>query len=94
MYNGGCTTDYRTPSFFVAAYLNSLPPLPLLPHKLVSHIQIPIKVKAGGFVVKVGAGLALVKQLQGFHGLDIQPFGYLYRDGADAVAHDNLLYDR
>ena len=44
--------------------------------------------------MEVGAGLAFVKELQGFHGLNVQPFGYLYRDGADAVAHDNLLHDR
>ena len=35
----------------------------LFTHELVGDIQIPIKVKAGGFVVQVGTGLAFVEQL-------------------------------
>ena len=73
---------------------NYLHPILHLPHKLIRHIQISIKVKASGLVMQVGAGLAFVKQLQRFLGRNIQTFGQLHSNGANAVAHDNLLYDR
>lgn len=40
------------------------------------NTQLPIKIKPGGFVVEVGAGLAFVKQLQRLHWLNIQPLGH------------------
>ena len=70
------------------------PLIPLLPHKLITDIQIPIKVQPGGFVMEVGAGLAFVKQLQRLLGRNVQAFGQLHGDGTNAVAHDNLLYHR
>jgi len=69
-------------------------PILHLPHKLISHIQISIKVKSRGLVMQISAGLAFVKQLQRFHRLNIQSFGQFHRDGTNAIAHDDLLYDR
>ena len=40
---------------------HQLHPILHLPHELISHIQIPVKVKAGGLVMQVGAGLAFVE---------------------------------
>lgn len=53
-----------------------LPLFPLLPHKLIRNIQIPIKIQTSRFVVEVGAVLAFVKQLQRLHWLNIQPLGH------------------
>jgi hypothetical protein len=55
-----------------------LPPILLLPHKLIANIQIPVKVQPGGFVVEVGTGLAFVEQLQRFLGRDVQTLGQLH----------------
>jgi len=70
------------------------PLIPLLPHKLITDIQIPIKVQPGGFVVEVGAGLTFVEQLQRFLGRNVQALGQLYGDGPNAVAHDDFLNNR
>lgn len=40
---------------------HQLHPILHLPHELISHIQIPVKVKACGLVVQIGAGLAFVE---------------------------------
>ena len=58
---------------------NILPPILLLPHKLVA-IQIPIEVQPRGLVVEVGAGLAFVEQLQRFLWRDVQTFGQFHGD--------------
>lgn len=78
---------------YPAPHMN-LHPILHLPHELVSHIQVSIKIKASRLVMQIGAGLAFVKQLQGFHGFNIESFGQFHRDGTNAIAHDNLLYDR
>ena len=76
------------------APIRNLHPIFHLPLKLIGHIQVSIKVKACGLVVQVGTSLAFVKQLQGFYRFNIQSLGQLHRDGTNAVAHDDLLYDR
>ena len=40
---------------------HQLHPILHFPHELISHIKIPVKVKARGLVMQVGAGLAFVK---------------------------------
>lgn len=70
------------------------PLIPLLPHKLVTNVQVAVEVEACGFVVEVGAGLAFVEQLQRFLRRNVQALGQLYGDGPNAVAHDDFLNNR
>ena len=72
----------------------NLHPILHFPHELVSYIQVSKKVKTCGLVMEVGTSLAFVKQLKCFDRFNIESFGQLHRDGANAVAHDDLLYDR
>ena len=60
-------------------------------HEFVRNIQIAVQIESGLAVMKVGAGLAAVEEVERTGRRDIQPFGQLVRHTAYLMTKNHLL---
>lgn len=63
-------------------------------HEFVRNIQIAVQIESGLAVMKVGAGLAAVEEVERTGRRDVQPFGQLVRHTAYLMTKNHLLNSR